>query len=181
MGKNMKNRFLIVGIFVILITVGLTGCMDERLKGLDYVNTDYQQDFGFNPPEGWTKDEDDPYGVVRFYGDIVDDFNMNLGLTEPGALGEGETLGSLAQDVEDNISKYFTEFNLVSSQYVTINGMQSYEIVYSYVQGIYNLQNKQVLVMKNNIIYIFTFAASQNSYNDYVSIVDQSINTFTVV
>jgi len=181
----MKKQILIISIIIFIIFVGLSGCQEseaeKKLEKLGYANTEYSQKFGFNPPDGWTKDENDLYGIVRFYGPVVDDFNVNLGLSEPGTIGTGETFESLIQEVEKNFPSVFTDFSMISSVSTTVNGIQAHEIIYTYTQGIYSLQNKQVLINKNGVVYIITYAASQSAFDDYELIVEQSVNTFTVV
>jgi hypothetical protein len=183
--NGLKKYFLTVVLMFVLIHLLLSGCFEpevsDQLKGLGYVNTDYKQDFGFDPPENWIKDENDPTDLVRFYGPTIDDFTINLGINEPGALGSGETLSSLIQDIEENYPKIFTNFSMLSSNGTTINGMQSHEIICTYAMGVYDLKNKQVLIMKNDIVYVLTFTARQTSFDDYESIVDESISTFMVV
>jgi hypothetical protein len=179
----MNKNLIIIGLLAISIFLVLSGCTNssEQLKDLSYTNTEYEQKFGFNPPEGWTKDENDAFDLVRFYGPTIDEFTVNLGLSDPGTLSSGENLNSLVQDILDNYPAIITNYLLISEESLEINGMNAHEIIYTMQQGVYDLKQKQVVIECNNVVYALTYTASQNSFEDYESIVDQSISTFKTV
>jgi len=180
----MKKSLMIIGA-VVVISLFLCGCAEEKkpvtnpLADFEYQNLDH--DFGLNHPDGWTTDEDDQFGVVRFYGPVVDTFTINLGIAEPGSLETGKTLNDLIQDMKDGYPTLFTDFVFISSDSRTFNGMSGYDFVYTFTQGIYSLKGEQILIEKNGIIYTFTYTSPVDSYDAYLSIVEDSINTFTVV
>jgi len=75
----------------------------------------------------------------------------------------------------------FKNFLLISSEPKTINGINAYEMVYSEGQEPYMLQHKQVLFEKNEKIYSLTYISLASTFDTYISVVDQSINSFTLI
>jgi len=63
----------------------------------------------------------------------------------------------------------------------TVNGMNGYEIVYTFSQGTMDVKKKQVLTEKNRIGFTLTYAASPETYETYISAFEQSVNSFTIV
>lgn len=177
---KMNTRFSVIGIITILIAIGLCGCTGENaLSGLEYSNTQYG--FGLNPPQDWIIDENDPYGaIVRFSGPTEDEFTVNLGINGPSTLNEGETLNSSFQEIIASYTNMFTNFFLISSRDRTVNGMNGYEIVYTFTQGIFQAKSKQVGVEKDGYAFVLTFVALVDNYDEYNSIIEQSINSFMI-
>lgn len=183
----MRNKIIILGLFVTFFIMVFAGCTDKKLdaengnslEGLMYKSTDFNPNFGLNYPEGWTVDENDQFGPVRFYGETINGFQINLGLSEPTSL-DSETLISTATQMEETYPTLFTNYSHISSDTLKINGMDSYELIYTFSQGVYDLKGKQVLIENNDIIYIFTFTAGINSFDDYMDVVEESLNSFKV-
>jgi len=59
-----------------------------------------------------------------------------------------------------------------------MKGVQAYEIVYSYKQDSTALQIKQVAVLKTRMVYLIIFVAPSNLYIQYITGVDQCIDSF---
>ena len=187
---EMKKKLFFISISIILLALVFSGCTDNNnnsdnggtdsaLDGLSYINTDYTPNFGMNYPDGWTVNENDQFGPVRFYGDTINGFQVNLGITEPIPL-DGETLTSVASQMEEGYPEMFTNYTYVSSKTFTINGMDSYELIYTFSQGNYDVKGKQVLIEKNEVVYFLTFTAGVDSFNDYIDVVDDSISSFKI-
>lgn len=185
----MKTKIIFLIITFSLITLGFAGCLDENetgnndtdpLEGLEYQNTEYG--FGLNPPKNWTLDEDDSYGVVRFYGPIIDEYQLNIGITEPADLG-GEDFETAVESLKQYYETIFPNYTLLNMNPTTINSMNAYEIVHTYnITDVVELKikQKQVLIEKDSMVYTITFSASVDSYQTYISIVDESINSFKI-
>ena len=179
----MKKELLVIGITLVLLAVSLSGCSDtskeDELRGLGYSNTVYG--FGLNPPSGWTTDESGLMGtIVIFYGPTEDNFTVNVFVTA-GQLETGETLSDSVEEVIEFYTNYFTNFSLLSSNARTVNGMAAHEIIYTYLQGVNNLKQKQVMVEKNRKTIILTYSAIVSSYDNYLSVFDQSVSSIVII
>lgn len=177
----MKNK-IIVGITLVLLVIGLSGCTQQEedpLKGLGYVNN--QHGFGMNPPEGWTTDTSGAMGlIVVFYAPINDDIRENINVLVD-TLPSGFNLSSYADSAKSQASNYLTNCTLISSNTRTVNGMNAYEYVYTYTQGIYALEGKQVIVEKNSKLIILTYTANTDDYNTYSQGLEQCLNSLKIV
>jgi len=151
----------------------------NNLDDLGYSNSEYG--FGFNPPAGWTKDTSGTLGViVIFYSPINDDFSENINVIRD-VLPIGISLSSFVDIGVDQCYNLYTDFSLISSNPRTVNGMNAYEIVYTYNQGIYELLGKQVVVEKNSELILLTYTAEIEDYNVYFSEFEQSVNSLKIV
>jgi len=184
----MKKHIIFLGLILSVIGIFLCGCVENNstestesnlLEGLEYTNTAYG--FGLNPPDGWTTDENDQYVTVRFYGPIINDFNMNLGINGPEVYEEGSALSEIIDDMIEAYPSVFTDFNYSSSDSITINGMNAYNFIYTFTMEGVELKQIQYLVEKQGKVSIITFTATIDVFDDYIDIVEESLTSFTVV
>ncbi len=180
----MKNK-IIVGITLVLLVIGLSGCtqqdtqQEDPLNGLGYVNN--QHEFGMNPPEGWTTDTSGTMGmIVIFYAPINDDIRENINVLVD-TLPSGFNLSSYADSAKSQASNYLTNCTLISSNTRTVSEMNAYEYVYTYTQGTYALEGKQVIVEKNSKLIILTYTANTDDYNTYSQSLEQCLNSLKIV
>lgn len=177
----MKNKIIVV-LTLVLLAVGLSGCTQQQtdpLDGLGYANNQYG--FGMNPPGNWTKDTSGLMGTaVIFYAPNDDSLkeNINIMSTE---LPSGTNLSGYAELVQNQLNSYLTDPTLISSGYMTANGMNAYGYSYNYTQGSYILKAKQVLVEKNSKLLIITYTADMDDYDTYEYGLDQCINSLIIV
>jgi hypothetical protein len=172
-----KNRSMALGILTILAVLTLGGCTEDNQNNPRYINTNYG--FEIMPPTGWTTNENtlDP---VKFFCPDKNDYQINLAVKAP--LTSNETLSTLVdQLIEKYSTTFFKNFTLISSNHTTINGLDAYELVYSEGQLPYMLQHKQVFFGKNNTIFTVIYTSLVTTYETYISVVDESISTFTVI
>lgn len=176
----MKKK-IVVGITLFLLVIGLSGCtqQEDPLNGLGYVNN--QHGFGMNPPEGWTTDTSGAMGlIVVFYAPINDDIRENINVLVD-TLPSGFTLSSYADSAKNQLINYLTNGTLISSNNRTANGMNAYEYVYTYTQGIYALEGKQVIVEKNSKLILLTYTANPEDYDTYSQGLEQCLNSLKIV
>jgi hypothetical protein len=175
--KKIK-QFILFGCMLILIATVLSGCTQENNhQNLSYIN----QEYGFEliPPEGWTVNENtqDP---VKFFCPDQNDYQVNLAIKKP--ILSNETLNTAVEQLIGYYTEsYFKNFSLISSKPMTINDLDAYEIVFSEGREPYLLQHKQVFFEKNKKIYSIVYTSLVTTFDTYISVVDQSINSFTII
>jgi len=177
----MNKKILFLSMTLVMIAIILSGCSenDNALSGLTYQNSQYE--FGLNPPEGWTTDENDATDAVRFYGPTLNEFAVNFGVSEPLSMSAGETLPGIYQIILETYENELENFTHISNQSRTVNGMSAYEIEYSYTMFGFDIFGKQVLVEKNRKIAMLTYSALETSYETYLTDFEQSLGSFTMV
>ncbi len=173
----MKLQIGIIGITLLLIVVSQSRCIeaqDDVFTDLEYSNTEYG--FGINPPEGWTVQETGGgLGIiVMFLGPTEDNFNINMVISSD-TLETGETLSILADEFID-LYEVNENFTLILSGETTVNDMNAYEI--EYTMNI--LKQKMVMVEKNNKILILVYSALETSYDNYIAVFEESVNSLII-
>ena len=154
-----------------IVTIGTTIVSD-----LHYVNTDLR--FGINPPDGWLitpiDSENTPNAVTLSYNSFLG-FPPKIVITQtPFELNASVTLNN----VVDEMLKIYPNATKTET---TINGRDAYEIMYpSYNYFNYNIKHKEVWVGAYEKIFILAYHATEDDYLNYLSIVDDSINSFTI-
>ena len=128
-----------------------------------------------NPPEGWTiQDLSNEYGVfVSFLGPTEDNFQINIFIT------------ANTSDSEDNLNTVVEQYQVLLSnpnitvdisRETTVNGMNAYEFVYSANM----LKQKLVLVEKDNLVLVLVYSALESSYDNYVTVFDESVSSLVI-
>jgi hypothetical protein len=155
----------------------LCGCTQENENNSYYIN----QQYGFQiiPPTNWTVSEN-TLDTVKFFCPDQNDYQINLAIKPPITSNETvEVLGN--QLIERYSESLFKNFTLFSKTQKTINGLNAYEIVFSEGQLPYMLEHKQVLFEKNDKVFSVIYTTLVYKYDTYIDVVDQSINTFTIL
>lgn len=180
----MKKSLLIVGVAVLLITIGFSGCIDNNnstLRNLGYSNTAYG--FGLNPPDGWRVDESQGGSVVGFFGPEVDGFTINI-LIGVAEYQTGETVKNVAEYVMEGAITSKTNFSLVSSGPRTVNGMNAYEFVATYISDYVQdvvAKVKEVFIEKNRKGLMICLTVPENSYDEYETVFEESLSSVVIV
>lgn len=179
------KKILIILASVVVGSLLICGCTQEdtqaetnALSELGYSNSEHG--IGINPPEGWTANEDDAYGIVRFTGPIVDDFATNFGITQAYPLGS-DTLESISKAVIESYKTTFAQFTEISNSSATVNGRDAWIIECSYNLTGTEIYSKQVFVKKDGDVATISFAAAFSSYDTFLDEFDESLASFTMI
>lgn len=177
------RKKIIAATIVILLFVGISiGCTENKKSdqgessNLNYNNNQYN--FGLNKPEGWTIKENEQSFVVLFNGPTTD--AVNIGISQPAPLSTGETLNSVVQQVLSYYSTVLTNLTIISNNTRVINGMDAHELVISNNMSNIFVKQKQVFIENNGIVYTITYTALLNTYDKYISVADECVNSFTI-
>lgn len=170
----MRKIISVLGISLITMAL-LAGCMHQTLSR-SYTNSMYG--FSLNPPPGWQHVENGSGGEsVRFTP--MNQSNVSLVVGTPFSLGEGLALSAFADKVEENLSASGMNYSVAYRDWRPFSDGTAYEIVYSYEQGGTTVRVKQVAVLKTRTVYLITFTAPYDLYVQFITSVDQCIDSFT--
>ena len=86
--------------------------------------------------------------------------NVNISTTVSGEFN-GEKIKELAPDLVKSLETSYEEYTFIGSRYFTWNGIESYEIIYSFKpKGLdYLVRTKQWLSIKKDVLYVATYTA----------------------
>ena len=96
----------------------------------------------------------------------------------PFTLSEGLALSIFADQTEENLIESGVEYSIVHRDWRSISQLQAYEVAYSYEQDGITKYVKQVAVLRTRTVFLITFTALDALAEQYLTDVDQSIETF---
>ena len=192
MEKKTKTIIAVVIVIAVIAVSVFSFCIinqekqEDPLKNLEYVNIEEQ--FGLNPPEGWTLDEhkDDPFVVtleISYPTDNLSSFmNVYITATSP-SLNK-----TLDEQVNNFLENYFPRFepenfSMISHNERTVNDMEAYEfkfIMHNF-SIYYTIKAKYIFVEKNSRLFNINYWGTLDLYDMYESVVEQSLDTLVII
>ncbi len=172
---SMK-KVLVILVLSILGIVLLTGCTQDTTPASRlYTNSLYG--FSFDPPVSWQQVANDDSSVaVRFSPGNTSDASLYIAV--PFTLSEGRSLSTFADQTEENLLENGVDYTIIKRDWRTISQLQAYELAYSYEQDGITKYVKQVAVLRTRTVFLITFTALDALAEQYLTDVDQSIETF---
>ena len=187
-----KTKKVILGIIVIIIISIALIIMTPNLQTnslLDSLNyVDYDNGWGFNPPEDWQTDNASNGVFLWPIEESMSDkvlLKILIGTTSSDINEIGQ---KQLDEFENDFWVNSTEnFSIISHGKKTINDIDSYEVVYSY-EPIYEngtigpeTKIKTNMLIKNNKAIQFTYQSLTSYYGKYESDINQSLNTLIII
>lgn len=159
-------------VFILAITFQVS--VFASVESNPYVDSKNQ--FSINPPSGWTVDSSGSFGtVVILYGPTDSNFRINMNVVvEATSL----SLTDYVSAAKSQLSSGLTNYQLVSESSTTIGGVTAYELVNTFTQGSYSIEDKQDILVQNQKAYVITSTALQTNYATYQPAFDESVQTF---
>ncbi len=130
--------------------------------------TDTAGNFTASYPDTWTlkiKEGNRVFFTSPMESD-QDDFrqNINISVTKSADFKD-LTIRSLAPDLVSNLESQYDNFKLISQRYFTWNGIESFEVVYTFTkEGLkFPVRLKQWMCTKKEALYMVTYTAADQS------------------
>jgi hypothetical protein len=138
-----------------------------------YLNEEYS--FSIEPPAGWTVDDTSKTFVVVFYGPIEEDFMVNANVAVDSTT---LTLEDYVSETKDDLQRVLPEYTLVSEGKRTINDVDAYELVFTFIMENKQAKMKQVILIEADRVFIITYGALTTTYDKHLSTFEPSVETF---
>jgi hypothetical protein len=115
--------------------------------------------------------------------DFIDESSENILSirVEPPKLFTSKTLDDEIDKIQELLDNDSYGFQEISQGYREINSMNSYEFIYKNEDGESSLKEKRILIQKDNRIFNIVYVAEIDLYDDYDSLAEKCIDTFTVL
>lgn len=175
MKKTVRNLLLIV--LAVLMPLTAVSCKKDRSipDGMKKASGD-EADFVMYVPEKWTVDM--ATAAVSAYADSKDPSSVSM-------MGWDleHTDYSLNEWWETNESenrKVFSNYESVSTENLTIDGIYAEKKVYKASLGDYDYEILQAACVKNATVYLFTYTSTPDKYESHISEVEQIINNLKI-
>jgi hypothetical protein len=215
--EHMKKQLLIFGITLVLLTIGLSGCVEEENESNGKETSDslsnlgYKQyGFGMNPPEKFRFAHFHEIGVPEYWyvnesilgcevifeleDSSLTKMNASLSITRLKFVKNNEPVPrhvfnncSLENYASENMKYFydmFTNITYISNTTYVVNGMNAYESIFTGRLNGENVtrMNKQkfVYVEKNDATFMIVYSATEDLYDEYIDVANESINSFTI-
>lgn len=137
--------------------------------------------FSFTLPAKRTFQENVFGSLVMFFApqEEWDKIKENLGVTIEELTGD-VNLTSFFELTKGNVESVIRDYKAVKEEAMTINGNDAMKIIYKGTQSEQKLQWQEIIVLKWTTAYVFTYTATEDTFNDFIDEVDTIINTFQI-
>jgi len=152
------------------------------LESLPYTND--KEGFSINAPKAWNVDESGKLGTSVVFlntkpdkeGANVFDANINV-ISGPT---KGLDLNNYINGQKKGLPKLFNDYKLVEDRTVDVHGMQGHILGNTFTQGVFQLRDLQLIVVKDGKAYIITGTALESTWDTYKDLMESSLLTFTL-
>jgi hypothetical protein len=108
-------------------------------------------------------------------------FRENVNLIIQDVKGMNIDLEKYAQISESQIKRMMTNSQILESKVLEKNGRSLYHLVYTADMGVYHLKFMQNYFIQNEKAYVLTFTADQKTYDRYIKVGEEILNTFDLL
>lgn len=167
---------------VCILAAGLCSCnketvseVPEGMKEASGENVDYN----FYIPEHWTADVDN--GATTAYYSESD--RSNVSVMTFSANYTDDTLASWWQSFESDFQNVYTDFEVISTENVVLDGIPALKTVFKGTLEDYEYQFMQIAAVKGQAlsrpqIYVFTYTSVPDAYESHLEDVQSMIDAF---
>jgi len=133
--------------------------------------------FALRPPAGWRIDKSGALGPkVFFFGPTAGGFTVNINVVK--APSGGLTLTDLAERNRETFPRLFTSFRLIEDEPKRVQGNDGYIFGGTYTQGVYTLRARQLLEVKNGVVYVVTATDAATDWPVQEATLESTLETF---
>lgn len=142
---------------------------------LTYENFDYGVKIEY--PSDWDKKETEDL-IIAFVSPKTDsdNFQENLGLTMNDLAGQGLTLQKYNEKAIGQLKQTFPDIKIIESSSTVLSNNPAYKVVFTAS----NLKLMQAWTIKNDIAYIWSYAATENTFSDYLNTIQKMLDSFEI-
>jgi hypothetical protein len=107
-------------------------------------------------------------------------FRENVNLLIQDLSGQNIDLDKYVEISEGQIKTMITDGNLIESKRMSDNNKELQRVIYTGKQGQYDLKWQQFYWVENKKAYVLTLTCEINQYDNYVSVGEKIMKTFTI-
>ncbi len=115
---------------------------------------------------------------VMFFSPLSswDTIKENVGITKK-ALDKTYTLDEYYTLTKPELIKLIPGFTEISNQSIKVNDIDAKKLIYTWTQWTTTLEWEQIYVIKNAVVYILTYTATEATFSEYTQKVDEIVAT----
>lgn len=108
-----------------------------------------------------------------------DQLQENVGVMKK-ALDKDYTLTEYYELTKPELIKLIPEFTEISNEPIKINDIDAQKLIYKGKQGDTKLQREQIYLIKNKNVYVLTYTATEDTFNEFAQKVDEMAATLEI-
>jgi YVTN family beta-propeller protein len=178
--QKMINSFEIISTNKVTAPQASTGQMRPQYF-LTYQNSTYG--ISIHYPSDWKKTQTD-YRIEftpQSRGPLDETpASLVVEIKKDLAVDNIKTLDDFASAEVEYRKRTEPTINVIEAVGTTLNGSPSYQIVFTYVKGISEMKDTEILTMKNGIGYLLEFIVESPKYSYYLPTVQNMVNSFEI-
>ena len=171
----MKNIFK--PLFLIFAVIALVSCSsggEDVPAGMKLASGDYL-DYRFYVPEKWIVETSTGVTTAKYSDSILANVSVMAMTLDKDIATPEDYWNSFNEYFLNNIS----EWNLESSEDSVLSGYAAKKYVYTGSFGGVSAKYMQVICIRSGAVYIFTYTADPEKYEEYLSDVEKMLENFT--
>jgi hypothetical protein len=139
-----------------------------------------QSDFTLSYPASWSLDQSGQVGTkfILFTGKNNSGFRDNVNLIIQELKGSGFDLDKYVTLSEGQVKTMITNSQIIMSKRMKSELGEFQEVVFTGEQGVFHLKWRQRYWVRGEKAYVFTFTASQATYDEYAQINKKLFDSF---
>lgn len=180
----MKKTLLITSLLGVFL---LAGCGSKTATSIDTTSTGATvqtfdaSGFRVTYPLTWTMQQNAYWAQVIFFspqwsGDL---FRENVGIVSE-TLPSDMSIATYYTSVKNQISTIIQNYQEISNEDLSLNGVAAKKIVYVGTQNTYQLKWMQVLAIKNKTAYIINYTASADTFDEFSKEANAIVDSFVL-
>jgi len=187
--SEMKKRLVAVGIVVMLLAVGFSGCEEKNSENGDnnepgfYTYENTEKGISIEYLDTWNKYENPPQapGVLALFSSPSDEPTKTGNLMISVIVNDSMTMDWFKQAHIENLSILITDLSIIHEDSATLSGLPAYKIIFTFTQEGYTWRQLEIWTIKDNTLYLLVHQADQAYYDTFTDIIDQMIESFKIV
>jgi hypothetical protein len=133
--------------------------------------------FSIDPPSGWTAGN--ATGVVVSFQGPPEGLGVSISVAVE-SLATAITVEQYAATAKSTLLT-LDNYTSVSTSTRVVNGVDAYELVYTFTSGSIDIKMKQVLLVNAQEAYVITYGCLPTIYPQYLSAFESSVETFKII
>jgi eukaryotic-like serine/threonine-protein kinase len=165
----------------LLFTLGGSGYyvwqQNTKVSPLTYENADYGIEMEY--PDNWELEKiEDPFGTIaRFYPqkERQEDVPAEVTIEVVEKIESNTSLDEYTSSAIGKITKYLPEAKIIDSQAIKLENQPAHQIIYTGKDRDVINKYLQVWILKKDRVYIMTYVAPEDKYQDFIETVEKMI------
>ncbi len=190
--SQMKKQLVIVGIVILLLAVGLSGCQEKSSENGDNNEPDFytyentEKGISIEYPDTWNKYENPqqvPGVLVLFSSPSAEPTKTgNLMISVLDLEGYMDMDWFKDAHIENlSIHPAYSDFNIIYEDSAVLSDLPAYKIIFTFTQEGYTWRQLEIWTIKDNTLYLLMHQSDQAYYDTFTDIIDQMIESFEIV